>query len=77
MMNWYKWQLQTLASAWDDVSLFQWKYKDYENIVNGLLNWIWAWNNSNMSSSQSGRWQNSTVNESWISDQWRWQSSQK
>ncbi len=51
MMNWYKWQLQTLASSGKDVSLFQWKYKDYENVVNGLLNWIWAWNtttNSNI-----------------------------
>jgi hypothetical protein len=43
MMNGYKWQLQTLAWAWKDVSKFQWKYNDYEKQINSLLNSIWKW----------------------------------
>lgn len=38
MMNGYKSQLQTLASAWKDVSGFSWQYKQYENTITTLLN---------------------------------------
>lgn len=37
MMNGYKNILQTQASAWRDVSGFQWQYKRYEDKINKLL----------------------------------------